>query len=404
MDKIKTINSCRLCDSNNIDEVLNFGEVALANNYRDSADLTDEFLAPLVYFQCRNCGSVQLRDQVDSSILFSNYSYSSPPNLRSHFEEFAKTVSKNINLCDKQLIVEIGGNNGICGQEFKKLGFSNVINVEPAANIAKISQENGINTLNRFFNKETANEIYRLNEGPARLITASNVLAHVDSLNEIVESVKLLLSEDGYLVFENCYLLNTVFSLDAGQCYSEHIQLHSIKPLDIFFKKHGLEICEIELNKIQLGSFRIYVTWPANNSYTSSSVKNLIKLEEDFGLYKKETYEDFTEKVTVAGNELRVKLINIIANNGKIALYGVPAKIVLLIKSWELEQFISYAVDDSPLKQGKFVPGTKIPIKNSEFWRADNPAATLVGAYNFADDIIKNNPQYPKENWIIPFK
>ena len=191
-------------------------------------------------------------------------------------------------------------------------------------------------------------------------------------------------------------------NLDVGQVYAEHIYYHSIKPLKQFFNKHGLTIAEVELNNVQMGSFRIYVTWTKNCGYQSSSVNNLIKLEEDFGLYKEETYSNL---LNVKLHESHVNLLEQLSSNrpGKIALYGVPAKIVLLIQYFGLEKYIDYAVEESSLKVGKFVPGTKIEIKSREFWVNDDPATTIIGAYNFANDIKKKNYDYYGK-WIIPFE
>ena len=402
MDNIKTVSACRLCDSSDIIEILNFGEVPLANNIRESADLTGEFRAPLRVFQCKNCGSNQLFDEVAPDILFKNYNYSSPPNLQKHFTEYADTTTRVLPIKKNDLIVGIGGNNGLLEIEYKKLGFNNIINIEPAVNIAKISEGNGIETINEFFTPNLAERIYKYDYVKAKLISSNNCFAHVSDLNEIVEGIKILLDPQGYFVFENAYWLNTVLNLDVGQVYAEHIYYHSIKPLKQFFRKHGLTISEIELNNVQMGSFRIYVTWIKNCGYESSSVNNLIKLEEDFGLYKQETYNNL---LNVDLHESHVSLLEQLSSNrpGKIALYGVPAKIVLLIQYFGLEKYIDYAVEESNLKVGKFVPGTKIEIKSREFWVNDDPATTIIGAYNFANDIKKKNYDYYGK-WIIPFE
>jgi len=402
MDNIKTVSACRLCDSSDIIEILNFGEVPLANNIRESADLTGEFRAPLRVFQCKNCGSNQLFDEVAPDILFKNYNYSSPPNLQKHFTEYADTTTRVLPIKKNDLIVGIGGNNGLLEIEYKKLGFNNIINIEPAVNIAKISEGNGIETINEFFTPNLAERIYKYDYVKAKLISSNNCFAHVSDLNEIVEGIKILLDPQGYFVFENAYWLNTVLNLDVGQVYAEHIYYHSIKPLKQFFRKHGLTISEIELNNVQMGSFRIYVTWIKNCGYESSSVNNLIKLEEDFGLYKQETYNNL---LNVDLHESHVSLLEQLSSNrpGKIALYGVPAKIVLLIQYFGLEKYIDYAVEESSLKVGKFVPGTNIEIKSREFWVNDDPVTTIIGAYNFANDIKKKNYDYYGK-WIIPFE
>lgn len=399
MEKIKTVSACRLCDSTDISEILNFGNVALANNYRDSADTTGEFTAPLRVFQC-SCGSIQLFDEVNSDVLFGNgYNYASPPNLQKHFEEYALTTTEKVLDIEKSdLIVGIGGNNGLLEIEYKKLGFENIVNIEPAQNIAKLSEGNGIETINEFFTPNLATRIYKYDYRKAKLITCNNCFAHIPDLNEIVEGIKVLLDPRGYFVFENAYWLNTILGFDAFQVYSEHIYYHSIKPLVKFFIKHGLELFDVSLNGIQLGSFRCFVGWPGAHEI-SSSVNNLIKLETDFGLYRASTYQKFNRDVEYE----KVKFLSRIdaRNHKKIALYGVPAKIVLLIKLWGLENYIDYAIDSSPIKHKKYIPGTKIKIHPVEFWEKDEPSATIVGAYNFFEDVAKKHPNY--KNWIVPF-
>lgn len=396
MSLITTINKCRLCDSLNIKNILDFGNIPLANNLRSFEDLDkEEFKAPLRIFQCLDCGSNQLHDEVNPELLFSNYNYASPPNLKNHFEGYARyccSIFPHLN--EYSLVVGIGGNNGLLEKEFLNLGISNVINVEPAKNIAELSIKNGVNTINSFFNIDLAKQIVQ-KYGKAQLITANNVFAHIPDLNEIVLGIKELLTKDGVFVFENAYLLNTIFNLDFGQVYSEHIFYHSIKPLNQFFKKHGLEIFDVQLNDVQLGSFRIFVSFPGN--YAINNVYNLIKVENDFGLYREETYCDFNNKID---KELQ-RINKLIGSSTSVAIYGIPAKAVLLIDKFNLKDKISFAVDDSPIKQGKYVPGTKIPIKNSQFWKENAPEKTIIGAYNFAADIIKKNPY--NGQWIIPF-
>lgn len=399
MKIIKTVSCCRLCDSSNIRGILNFGEIALANSYRKSICQANETLIPLRVFQCCDCGSNQLFDEINSEVLFQNYYYVTPTVLQKHFNEYAATTLSKLNHANcNSLILGIGGNNGLLESEYQKLGYSKVYNIEPAKNIAEMSINNKVPTINKFFNTETALQI--LNEyGLAELITCNNCFAHISNLNEIVNGIKLLLAPDGMFVFENAYGLDTFCSnSDPGQIYHEHIYYHSVKPLKQFLEKHGLELVDVTLNDNQLGSLRCYVSWPGAYNI-SSSVHNLIKIEKDFGLYNTDTYEKFTQDVGHIGDELKSQIESC---GGKVALYGVPAKITLLIKLWDLEKYIDYAVDSTETKIDHFIPGTNIPIKPIEFWIADNPAATLIGAYNYENHIRNKHAQY--RNWIMPFQ
>jgi hypothetical protein len=396
---IREINNCRLCGTSLGSNLIDFGDIPLANNLKIEEDLSKcEFTAPLIATSCPTCGSHQLKFEVHPDILFKNYSYETPPNLRKHFEEYAQTVEQMFQPQENDVIIGIGGNNGMLEHEFIKIGHKNVYNFEPAENIAAISSTNVPNTINAFFNTESA-EKFLLNAEKAKIITCNNCFAHIPDLDSIVDGIKLLLREDGVFVFENAYLLNTLLNKDFGQYYSEHIFYHSVKPLIGFFKKHGLRIFDVQLNDVQMGSMRVFVTWENGKMQTSSSVNNLLKLEDDFKLYESGTYKTFLSQVA----DEKDKLITELAKYKSVVLYGVPAKIVLLINYFGIEKYIQYAVDDSLLKVGRYIPGTKILIKPSEKWKQDEPKATLIGAYNFSDDIIKKNNSY-NGKWIVPFK
>lgn len=396
---LKRVDNCRLCGGEFKKNLVDFGDIPLANNLRSADELDKkEFKAPLSAATCPDCGSHQLRYEVDPDILFKNYNYASPPNLAPHFAEYAATVKKMFGLKKNDCVVGIGGNNGLLEFEFIKLGLSNVFNFEPAENIAAISRVNVPNTINDYFTPASVKKYLR--KWPkAKIITSNNCFAHIPDLDNIVKGIKLLLDENGVFIFENAYLLNTLLNKDFGQYYSEHVYYHSVKPLVQFFKKHGLRIFDIQLNNVQMGSMRVFVTWEASAKPTTAAVTNLLKLEEDFGLYTDEIFTEFLSKV-----EMQKKmLVNELKKYRKVILYGVPAKIVLLINYFDIEKYISYAVDDSPLKTGKYIPGTRILIKDSASWKKDKPSATMIGAYNFSDDIIRKNIDYPGK-WIIPFK
>jgi hypothetical protein len=400
MNQYKEINHCRLCGSNGT-EIFNFGLIPLANAFKNEEELNNkEFTAPLVYFKCENCHSVQLKYEVDSNILFKDYLYESPPNLTPHFKELAKTSYSYLKLEKNDLVLDIGSNNGLLLQEYKNLGLS-ISGVEPATNIAEKARKNGVPTYNSFFNKGFAQFLHAEFVTP-KLITSTNCFAHLSDLNDFVEGLSILMGNNSYFIFENAYLLNTLQNLDFGQAYFEHFYMHSIAPLKKLFEKYGLELFKIEYNNVQMGSIRGYVRKNTNKLIQKdSSIENGIKNEEDFGLITLSVYKDFIAKIDLQKQKLIKGLKNLKEQNKKISVYGWPAKMTLLNKYFDLESYIDFIIEESLVKIGKFAPGTKLEIKNLDYFGQNPTHCCIVGAYNFFNDIVKKNGWYEGE-WINP--
>ena len=390
MENIKEISSCGLCGCDKLTTYLNFGSSPLANSLKEKID-EKEFQAPLEIVKCENtdCQCFQLKHQVSPEILFNNYSYRSAIGLQKHFEEYAKTTSEYLKLEKGDFIVGIGGNTGLLEQEYQKLGFCNVVNVEPAKNIAQESKQSGVTTFTGFFNEDI--DISGYNHLFAKLITCNNCFAHTD-LKPIIEGVKTLLNEDGFLIIENSYWLDVVKNSDAFQCYSEHYFYHHIKGLKNFFDIHGFDLFKVTYSSVQCGSFRIYVKWKENKKFEiDNSVAAAIKNEEEFGLFDKETYHDLIGKLFHIKFKLGTILNEITQQNKKIGIFGVAAKTVLMLKYFGISEYFSLATDDSDLKWQKFIPGTSIKIvSKDEFW-SQNFDYVLPGAYNFFDFIRERN-------------
>lgn len=396
---IKEYSNCRLCHSDKIYTVLDFGETALANSYISRENLnTFEFKAPLEVAHCENCGSFQLKHTVDKDLLFKNYLYSSStsPALVKHFENYAKDVYKKCNLSSNSFLIDVGSNDGILLEPFKNLGV-NVLGIEPAKNVADLAEKKGCKTLNTYFTKDIAQNIKQ----KADVITSNNCFAHIDDLKEILDAVDACLKDDGYFIFENAYWMDTIKGKYFDQVYHEHIFYHSIKPLLSFLNANGFSIVDVEKNNIQGGTIRVYCQ---KKQYQENKkiAYDLIKEEEDYGLYEHKTYENFTNEL----NNLKsafLQILNIEKTNGKkIACYGAPAKATLFCKFFGLNsEIIDFIVDDSPLKQGLYLPDLHLPIVDKSYIIDKKIDFTIVTAWNFAESIIKNNPEY-KNQWIIP--
>ena len=399
----QNITHCRLCKSEKIKTVIDFGSTPLANSYpSDKQELENQY--PLTVVKCNECGHVQLKETVDPKILFSNYSYASSdsPSLIKHFSEYASTVCLKLGLGEFSSVLEIGSNDGILLKEFLRLGLINLYGVEPASNIAERSKGFGVKIINTFFNEETAKDIREKN-GKMNVICANNVFAHVAEIDSMTNGVLELLTNDGVFVFENAYLLDTIKGLYFDQVYHEHLQYYGIKPLVKYLNKYGLEIFSIQRVSTQGGSFRIFTKRQGNKSIPiESSVYEFVSSEESFGLYDDQTYVEFDKKIKDLSDTIQGILKETIRNNKTICCYGCPAKFTLFSKVFKLDNsIIKYVVEDSPLKQGRYSPGLKIPIVSKKFFQENPTDFCIVSAWNMAESIIKNNKDY-KGKFIIP--
>lgn len=398
---VETITNCRLCNSSNIPIIWDFGISPLANAFKNTEDLDKEELQfPLRYFKCLDCHSIQLKDEVDSNILFKEYLYESPPNLIPHFKELAKTTFDYLGLSTGSKVIDIGSNNGLLLQEYKNFGCK-VVGFEPCDRIAQKARDKGIGTFSKFFNCGSAEEFALQYKSP-ELITSTNCFAHVSDLNGFVEALTILMGHDSYFVFENAYLLNTLENKDFGQAYFEHFYMHSICPLEKLFNKHGLELFHVSYNNVQMGSIRGFVRKIGNIKHRDKSAIRLAKWNElHGGLLELDIYNNFIEDIQDKKNILINKLEDVKKQGKSISVYAWPAKMTLLNKYFGLEKYINYVIEESPVKTGKFCPGTKLEIKNLDYFKSNPTDICLIGAYNFEKDIKAKNLWY-KGEWILP--
>lgn len=401
---IANINNCRLCKSKNINIIIPFGKTALANAYPVSKEEPEQ-LFDLTVMKCSDCGHVQLKETIDPEVLFSNYLYASSdsPSLVKHFKSFAENIKNKFDTGKKINILEIGSNDGILLREFENINFGNLIGVEPAKNIADISkQRTKASIINDFFNEDLSENI-KSKFGAIDVICANNVFAHVSDIDSLVKGIYNCLDKDGIFIFENAYLLDTIKGLYFDQVYHEHLQYYGIIPLQKYLKNYKMDIFDVERVNIQGGSFRIFVKKEESTKHNiSSNVQDFINKELDYNLYGDSRYEDFNEKLNSLKNDLFYLISDIQKQNKTISCYGCPAKFSLFSKFFNLNnETIKYVVDDSPLKQGRYSPGKKIPIVNREYFYKNPTDYCIVSVWNMADAIINNNKEY-QGKFIIP--
>ena len=379
--------NCRSCGGSNLKRVVSLGYQPLANNLLKEKNSECEFY-PLEMNYCVDCHNCQLSVTVDPKKMFSNYLYlsSTSKSFRQHFKDAAKKYIKEFKLSPKKsYIIDVGSNDGVALRPFKELKFKNILGIEPAKNLAKLANKEKIKTYNGFLNKKNINRIKK----NADLILASNVFAHSDDLKDMAECMLKLIKKNGTIIIEVQYLLNTLQDVTFDNIYHEHYNYWSLTSLVAFFQRINAKVYRAEKVNTHGGSLRIYVS-KNSKVKVEKNVKILLEKEEKFGMKDYKTYQKFSKKVYEIRENVRRNIKNIKKNNIKIIGYGSPAKATTALNFFGISNEIDCIVEDNKLKQGKFLPGMKIPIIAKTSIK-DKPNYALVLAWNFFNDIKEKN-------------
>ena len=405
-NQIKRISCCRICHNNKLKKILSLGTTPLANAFlkRQQLNIKESFFPLKVYF-CPKCYLLQLGHVISGKVMFTNYLYksSTSPVFIKHFENYAYDVNKKFKLNPNSLVVDIGSNDGILLKPFKKLGVG-VLGVDPAIEISRQATKDGLETIPAFFNHKLAEGI-RKKYGCADVITANNVFAHVNDVEELIKAVKSLLKKDGIFVIEVPYLVDFLQKRLFDTIYHEHLSYFSISPLKVLFNMFQMSIFDVRRVDSHGCSIRVFIKNMDSKQRIKKSVNNLIKLERKLKLDKLETYIEFAHKIEENKQRLILLLKKIKADKKTIVGYGAAAKANTLLNYFNIDQnTLDYIVDDSPLKQNLYTPGTHIPVVSSRRLLSDKPDYILILAWNFADSIIKRYLSYKKRggHFILP--
>ena len=390
-------NKCLICGSLKLTKYLSLGRVAPANSYLTKAQLKkDEFKAPLEVYFCHNCHLAQLLHIVDRRLLYDRYAYfsSTSPMLVKHFEEYANKIFRKFPKQSKQLVIDIGSNDGVLLKPLKILG-ARVLGIDPAKNIARVANKEGIETIATFFNQDLVPEIIK-KYGRAGIITSNNTLAHTDIIHDIFAGVKNLLDSSGVFVFEVQYIADLLTHNEFDNTYHEHICYYSIGPLSYLLKMHGMEIFDIIHTDTHGGAVMVFATHSPSFFPVSKAVKKFLDEEIRLGLHKLSTYKNFAKRPPLVKNKLTKLLKNLKKEGKKITAYGASAKATTLLQYCNIgPEIIDYITDSAPSKQGKYTPGTHIPIVAEETLRAKTPDYIIITAWNYAKNIMEK-----KEGWF----
>lgn len=400
------LNFCRMCKGKNLKKVISLAPTPPANAFLTKDELKKkEPFFPLEVNFCEDCGQLQLTHVVSPELLFRNYVYvsSTSPVFVAHFKEYANDLAKRFKLNSKSIVLDIGSNDGILLRPLKEMGVK-VLGVDPAVKIAKKATADGINTIPDFLDTVLAKKIIK-KYGYADVVCANNAFAHINDLDEIVKSVKILTDKNGVFVIEFPYLIDLIEKNYFDLIYHEHLSYFSIRSLQALFKRFEMEIFDAKKVSSHGGSLRVYVQKKGGNKKISPEVNKFLTLEMELGLNKIETYKKYAKKI----EENKKKLMNLLEKlkiHGKtIVGYGAPAKGNTLLNYFKIgPKILDYIVDDSVYKQGLYTPGTHILVVASSQLSKTGPDYILILAWNFADSIINKLVDFKKTNghFIVP--
>ena len=401
------VEPCRFCKVPLHTSFCDLGMSPLANSYLDASQLQQaERFYPLHAFVCDRCYLVQLKEFESPEAIFSDYAYFS--SYSDSWLEAAKSYTAymrgRFGFNHQSLVVEIASNDGYLLQYFQKDGIP-VLGIEPAENVARVAQAAGIDTVVRFFGRKTAEDLAASGR-QADLLVANNVLAHVPDLNDFVAGMKVILGKTGMISVEFPHLMRLIEHNQFDTIYHEHFSYLSLLTVQKVFAHHGLTLFDVQELTTHGGSLRLFGCHAGDTSKdVTQAVSELANREREAGLDRMQTYTDFAEKVKRTKRGL-LQFLSGLKDEGKtIAGYGAPAKGNTLLNYCGIgADFLDYTVDRSPHKQGKFLPGTHIPIYSPEKLQETKPDYLLILPWNLQQEIMQQTAFIRQWNgkFIVP--
>ncbi len=390
------LKKCRICDSKKLYHFLDLKSMPIPNGFLTKEELKEEEPRyPLGVYVCENCSLVQLTHVVPADIMFKNYLYipSTSSTMVNHFKTMAEEQVKEFSLNSKDLVIDIGSNDGTLLGFFKENEIQ-VLGIDPATNLAQVARLRGIEVVDDFFTSDLAKKV-RKEKGKAKLITATNVVAHINNLHDLCEGVSLLLNNNGIFITEFPYLTDLLDKNEFDTIYHEHLSYFAIRPLAELFKRHKMKIVNIKKLPIHGGSIRVYVAKNSSKQKPSKIVQEFMSNELLKKLNTRMPYDDFARRVSVIKRDLVDYLKKLKKGGKKVVGYGASAKGNVLLNYCNIDaSLLDYIVDSIHYKQGRYTPGTHIPIYPETRLEKDIPDYTLLLAWNFADEIIQKQSAY----------
>jgi SAM-dependent methyltransferase len=382
---------CRFCGASLSTTFIDLGMSPLCETYIAPEQLNEmEPFYPLHAWVCDSCFLVQLEEFVTPSEIYSDYPYLSSysDSWVEHAHRYTVRMRERFGLDSSSLVIEIASNDGYLLQHFADANVP-AVGVEPAANAAAIAQRKGIRSIVEFFSSSTACEI-KPRFGQPDLLIGNNVLAHVPDINDFVAGMKILLKPGGVITMEFPHLLQLMRQNQFDTIYHEHFSYLSFFVVERIFRHHGLRLFDVEELPTHGGSLRIYACHDEDRSHPTESAVGLLR-EKEFadGLQDLSTYGGFEEQVKEPKRGIIEFLIGAKRAGKRVVGYGAPGKGNTLLNYCGIRtDFLDFTVDRNPIKQGKYTPGTRIPILAPETIREARPDYVLILPWNLREEII----------------
>jgi 2-polyprenyl-3-methyl-5-hydroxy-6-metoxy-1,4-benzoquinol methylase len=383
--------ACRFCGEPLTQSLADVGSTPLSNSYLREEDL--ERMEPNYPLHARVCGKcflVQLESFESPQRIFSDYAYFSSysDSWLQHAKAYAEAMTARFGLGSGSRVVEVASNDGYLLRWFRDMGIP-VLGIEPAANVAKVAEENGIPSRVMFFGRETARALAAGGE-TADLTAANNVLAHVPDINDFVAGFAILLKPEGVSTFEFPHLLQLMEHRQFDTIYHEHFSYLSLTTVKTIFAAHGLRVFDVQELPTHGGSLRVFACLDAAKHAETPAVAALLAREKAFGLTDLKRYATFQEEVKKVKRDLLSFLIEAKRAGKKVAGYGAPAKGNTLLNYCGVgTDLVDFTVDRSPHKQNTWLPGTRIPVHAPERIREEKPDYLLILPWNLKDEVME---------------
>lgn len=383
---------CAFCKTELNDIFLDLGNTPLANNYiTDISEL--EISYPLCVYKCNQCELVQIPPVIDAKNIFSSYSYFSSysNSLLEHSKQYTDMIIRRLSLNPiKSKIVEVASNDGYLLQYFKQKGF-NILGFDAATNIVKYANDHNISTIPAYIDSKIAKQYWNC----ADLLIANNVLAHNPNIKDFIKALSIMLKPNGVLTMEFPHLLKLIEGNQFDTIYHEHVFYFTLDVIIKIFRQCGLAIFDVEELSTCGGSIRIYVI-AKNTAFQTKQMISILEKEKDID------YSIFQSRVLKLKKNILSELISIKKLGKTIVGYGAAAKGNTLINYCGIKtDLLDYVVDDNPHKQGKYLPGSKIPIKSSKNLNESPPDYLLILPWNIKKEIIEKT-KHLNCRYIIP--
>ena len=382
---------CRFCAAPLRDSVVDLGMSPLCESYvpADRINSMEPFF-PLHVMVCSSCWLVQLDQYVSAEHIFSEYAYFSSysDTWVAHARQYTAEMIRRFGLGPDSSVIEVASNDGYLLQWFVGAGIP-VLGIEPAVNVASVAEEKGVPTLVEFFGTDLARMLAAAGR-QADLLIGNNVLAQVPDLNDFVAGMALILGPTGVITLEFPHLLRLIESNQFDTIYHEHFSYFSLGTVAAIMAQHGLEVFDVEELPTHGGSLRVYARHQGDLTQSvSPSVKEVVAREEAFGLADLRRYREFAAGVEETKRGLLELLIRLKRRGATVAGYGAPGKGNTLLNYCGIRSdFIDFTVDRNPYKQGKFLPGTHIPILAPDEIDKRRPDYVFILPWNVKDEIV----------------